>query len=160
MKANKIIINALLALFLVVATTGVPETSAAGEPHSLVIQTKVKGSVQDVVKALGKMVADNGMMVMGELHQGKVLEMTGLKVKSETIFVGSPTMGKKLFSADPGAGIVVPVRINVFGNGDGTTVVSYIPPTRLLGDFGDPKLTKMAGMLYGSLKSMVGMLPQ
>jgi hypothetical protein len=32
--------------------------------------------------------ADNGMMVMGELHQGKVLACPDL-VESETVFVGN-----------------------------------------------------------------------
>ncbi len=158
MKKNTGIRSALLALTLVALVAGSPAISSATGSHSLVVQTEVKGSVQDVVKGLSKMVAGNGMMVMGELHQGKVLKMTGLKVESETIFVGSPAMGKKLFSSDLGAGLVVPVRINVFRNDGGNTVVSYIPPTRLLGDFGNPELTKRAGMLDESLASMVGML--
>ena len=160
MKTNKIILSTLLMLTLVAVTAGLPAISSAAESPSLVVQSEVKGSVEDVIKTLSKMVADNGMMVMGELHQGKVLEMTGLKVESETLFVGSPTMGKKLFSTEPGAGLVVPVRVNVFRNDNGTTVVSYIPPTLLLGDFDNPKLTKIAGMLDESLKSMTGMLPR
>jgi len=160
MNTKKTIRSALLTLALVAVVAGLPVGSSAADPYSLVVQTEVKGSVQDVIKTLSKMVADNGMMVMGELHQGKVLEMTGYKGESESIFVGNPTMGKKLFSADPGAGLVVPVRINVFSNGDGKTVVSYIPPSRLLGDFGNSELTRMAGMLDKSLGSMTGMLPR
>jgi hypothetical protein len=38
------------------------------------------------------------------------------------------------------------------------TVVSYIPPSRLLKDLGNPKLDKMAEMLDGKLSAMVGML--
>ncbi len=160
MKTNKTLLNAMLALSLVAIATGTPVNTIAAESSSLAIRTEVAGSVQDVVQSLSKMVADNGMMVMGELHQGKVLEMTGYKGESESIFVGNPTMGKKLFSVDPGAGLVVPVRINVYRNSDGKTVVSYLPPSRLLGDFGNPKLTKLAAMLDKSLGSMTGMLPQ
>jgi uncharacterized protein (DUF302 family) len=114
--------------------------------------------VEDVLSRLKKAVAGNGMMVMGELHQGKIMEMTGLKVQSETVFVGNPTVGKELFSSDPGVGIVVPVRINVFADAGGNTIVSYVPPSHLLGEFGNPKVTEVAKMLDGKLQTLVGML--
>ncbi len=99
-----------------------------------------------------------GMMVMGELHQGKVLSMTGLKVQSETLFVGNPTVGKELFSAQPGAGLVVPVRINVYGDARGQTVVSYVPPSQQLSGFGDESVDKVAKMLDDKLAQLVGMI--
>ncbi len=143
---------------LALAVTFALAAPVASRAAELVSQTEVPGSVSETLDGIKKMVAHNGMMVMGELHQGKVLAMTGLKTESESIFVGNPTMGKKLFSAEPGAGIVVPVRINVYRNADGKTVVSYIPPSRLLGDFNNPKLVKLAGMLDKKLAGMTSML--
>ena len=125
-----------------------------------IVQVKARGSVDEVLDKLKKAVASNGMMVMGELHQGKVLEMTGLRVNSETVFVGNPTVGKDVFSADPGAGIVLPVRVNVFDDGHGNTIVSYVPPSHLLREFRNPKVTEIAKMLDGKLKNLVGMLGQ
>ena len=125
-----------------------------------IIQVKAPGSVEDVLDRMKKMVASNGMMVMGELHQGKVLEMTGLRVKSETVFVGSPTEGKQLFSADPAAGIAVPLRINVYEDVHGNTIVSYVPPSHLLDKLGNPKVNKIAKMLDEKLQNLVGMLGQ
>jgi uncharacterized protein (DUF302 family) len=125
-----------------------------------IVQVKARGSVDEVLDRLKKMVASNGMMVMGELHQGKVLEMTGLRVKSETVFIGNPTIGKDVFGTDPGAGIVLPVRINVFDDGHGNTIVSYVPPSHLLAEFGNPKVTEIARMLDGKLQNLVGMLGQ
>ena len=125
-----------------------------------IVQVKAPGSVEDVLKKMKKMVASNGMMVMGELHQGKVLEMTGLRVKSETVFVGNPTVGKELFSADPAAGIVVPLRINIFDDGHGNTIVSYVPPSHLLAKLDNPKVDKIAKMLDEKLQNLVGMLGQ
>jgi len=156
MKSNKTLVGTLLAVALMVSATLMPAASA--QAGTLVQQKVVSGSVKDTIDTLGKMVAKNGMMVMGEIHQGKILEMTGLKTESETIFVGNPTMGKKLFSANPGVGQVVPVRINVFKNTDGKTVVSYIPPSKILADYDNPMLTKMAGMLDDNLAKMAGML--
>lgn len=146
----------LLALALILASL------AAGASHAAtgdgVVRTVAKGSVDQVLAGLKKMVADNGMMVMGELHQGKVLEMTGLKVQSESIFVGNPNIGKKLFEIEPGAGVVLPVRVNIYQGSDGNTVVAYIPPSRQLSGFENPMLDKAAAMLDQTLAGMVGMV--
>lgn len=134
----------------------VPNVSSAADAPG--VQVVVKKSVDDTISQLSKMVADNGMMVMGELHQGKVLKMTGLKVKSESIFVGNPTVGKKLFSLNRGAGLAVPMRINVFENEKGQTVVCYIKPSAVLGEYHNPKIDKVATMLDGKLEGMTSML--
>ncbi len=146
---------------LAIALTGMlgfAGSALAATPAGPGVQVVVKGSVNDAVSQLKKLVAGGGMMVMGELHQGKVMAMTGLSVESETIFVGSPTAGKKLFSAEPGVGLVVPVRINVYKDAQGQTVVSYIPPSQQLGAFHDAQVDMIAKMLDENLQKMVGML--
>lgn len=155
-KKNRGFLTSLMGVALLL--TPVLASSAPSGDSNFVSQTVVKGSVDQTVAALQKMVADNGMMVMGELHQGKVLEMTGLKVKSETIFVGNPNVGKQLFEIEHGAGLVLPVRVNIFENADGKTVVVYIPPSKELAGFGNPMLDKAAVMLDEKLSAMVGML--
>lgn len=138
-------------------TTG---SSNRGRPATLSVVVKTKGSVDQTVSGLKKMVADNGMMVMGEIHQGKMLAMTGLKVNSETIFVGNPNVGKQLFSLEPGAGLVIPIRINIYEDGHGQTYVRYIPPSQQLRGFGNAKVDEIAAMLDGKLHDMTAMLPQ
>jgi uncharacterized protein (DUF302 family) len=142
----------------VAAALGLAGTALAAQPGGPGVQVVAKGSVDQVVGQLKKMVADGGMMVMGELHQGKVLSMTGLKVESESLFVGSPTVGKDLFSAQPGAGLVVPVRINIYQDAEGRTVVSYVPPSEQLAGFDDDTVNRIATMLDENLAKMVGML--
>jgi len=146
--------TALLAGALLFA--GAPLAAQSGGPA--IVQVQAPGSVQQVVAKLKKMVGQNGMMVMGTLDQGKVLSMTGLHVQTETLFVGNPQVGKKLFSADPGVGLVVPVRVNVYQNAEGRTVVSYLPPSVLLKDYGNPAIDKVAQMLDTKLHKMVTML--
>lgn len=151
-----------LALAITLNFLVYPGSTEAGKAASenTVVHVTVKGSVDDVVSRLKKLVADNEMMVMGELHQGKVLSMTGLTVQSETLFVGSPVVGKQLFSAEPGAGVVVPVRINIYADARGNTVASYTKPSALLGTFGNPKVDNIAGMLDVKLQNLVQMLAQ
>ncbi len=115
-------------------------------------------SVSQTISKLKQAVAHGGMMVIGQLNQGKVLAIAGLHVQSETLFVGSPRVGKMLFSADPGVGVVVPIRINVYQDAAGDTVVRYIPPSTLLDKFHNPKLTRIAKMLDKKLQQLTSMI--
>ncbi len=152
------ILAGAMALAAALVMAALPTSAVAQGAGSPVVQVRAKGSVDQVLGQLKKMVASNGMMVMGELHQGKVIGMTGLKLESETIFVGSPTVGKELFGADPGVGVAVPIRINVFQDAQGGTVVSYVPPSETLKAFHNAKIDKIAQMLDGKLHNMTGML--
>lgn len=144
--------------FLFAASFNPAEAAQTNQTDGAVVQVTVKGTVPDALAGLKKLVASNDMMVMGELHQGNVLTMSGLRVQSESVFVGSPTVGKKLFAAEPGAGVVVPVRINIYADAKGQTVVSYAKPSHLLGTFGNPEVNTIAGMLDHKLHNMVQML--
>jgi len=148
----------LAAIGTALSVAAIPAPASAQSATSPVVQVTAKGSVTEVVGQLRKMVASKGMMVMGELHQGKVIGMTGLQVESETIFVGNPQVGKTLFGADPGVGVAVPVRVNVFRNAQGATVVSYVPPSEILKGFHNPQIDQVAQMLDATLHGMVGML--
>jgi len=143
---------------LILAAGMVTSLPSIAQADDLAVQVKAAGSVSDVINKLKGMVHKNGMMVMGELHQGKVMSMVGLSIESESIFIGSATVGKKAFSANPGAGVAVPVRINVYKAADGSTMVAYVPPSRVLAGYHNPMLSKVAGMLDGKLKMMTGML--
>ncbi len=154
-QTNRIAVTGMLAVVLVLSSLLVGAGAAAAA--EVARQVVPQGSVDEVLGTLKKMVAENGMMVMGELHQGKILEMTGLKVKSESIFVGNPSLGKKLFEIEPGAGVVLPVRVNIYENAAGKTVVAYVPPSQALAGFGNPMLNEAGTMLDQTLAGMVAM---
>jgi uncharacterized protein (DUF302 family) len=147
-----------LALMTGLMLAVAPGRALAQDGAVPVVQVRAKGSVPQVLDQLKKMIASNGMMVMGELHQGKVIGMTGLKLESESIFVGNPQVGKQMFSADPGVGIAVPIRINVYQDARGNTVVSYVPPSELLRSFHNAKVDQVAQRLDGKLRNLTGML--
>lgn len=151
-KSRIRIASATLILAGLVALSGAAYAAGPG------VQVQAKGSVGDVLKSLKKMVADNGMMVMGELHQGKLMAMTGLKLQSETIFVGNPTVGKDVFSEERGAGLVLPIRVNVYSDADGKTWVSYVPPSQQLDVYGNAKVSMIAKMLDEKLQKLVQMV--
>lgn len=147
----------VLAVATVAQETGNSRRGGTARPD---VAVQVAGSVDQVVDRLKKLVADNGMMVMGEIHQGKVLAMTGLRVKSETLFIGNPNIGKQLFSSEPGVGLVVPIRINIHEGANGQTYVRYIWPSKQLGGFGNGKVNEIAAMLDQKLYGLTKMLLQ
>ncbi len=120
----------------------------------LLVRVQAQGSVSQVAGRLKQAVSQNGLMVMGQLNQGKILGMTGAKVESQSFFLGNPQLGKKLFAADEGVGVAVPVRINVYRDGQGHTVISYFKPSEELKAFGSPVLDKMAPMLDQKLHAI------
>ena len=128
----------------------------AGENGFVSVQSS--SSYEDTVAKLRQLVAKNGMMVLGEINQGKVMtNMTGMNLKAISLFVGNPNVGKKLFSADAGVGIVLPVRVNVFERSNGT-YINYFKPSEQLKPFHERKLVMMGTKLDKKLANMTGML--
>lgn len=147
----------------VLACAGVAQqagTSGGGNSTRRDVTVRVNGSVDQVVDRLQKLVADNGMMVMGELHQGEILAMTGLRVKSETLFIGNPNIGKQLFSEEPGVGLFVPIRINVHEGGPGYSFLRYTWPSLQLRAFDNPKVNEIGSMLDQKLYNLTKMVLQ
>ncbi|NOQ98200.1 MAG: DUF302 domain-containing protein [Calditrichae bacterium] len=125
-----------------------------------VVTVQSKDSFDNTVESLRKMVAQNDMMVLSEINHGKILSMTGLKLNGISLFVGNPTVGKKLFSANKGVGITVPIRVNVYEDNDGKTFVNYVKPSSQLTSFGDEQINMIAKMLDEKLENLTSMLAQ
>lgn len=86
----------------------------------------------DTVSALKKAVADNGMMILGDLNQAGALKSTGLHLKgARSYFVGNPTKGKMFFEANPAIGTVIPLRMYVWAGADGKAHIGYYDPAPL-----------------------------
>ncbi len=122
------------------------------------VTVQSKESFDKTLSDLKQMISQNGMMVLSEIDQGKILSMTGLSIKAHSLFVGNPTIGNKLFSADRGVGIAVPVRLNIYENKDGKTYVSYVKPSAQLSSFKEDVIQKTAQMLDQKLKKLTGMI--
>ena len=114
-------------------------------------------SFEDVTSAVKSLVAKNGMMVMAEVNQGKMLSMTGLSLKATLFVVGNPTVGKQLFEQDHGVGLYVPLRVFVYADASGKTFVSYDRPSALLGQFQNEKIGMVAQMLDQKLEGLAKM---
>ena len=114
-------------------------------------------SFDEVTKAVKSLVAKNGMMIMAEVDQGRMLSMTGLNLKATLYVVGNPVVGKQLFEQDHAVGLYVPVRIFVYSDANGKTSVSYDKPSTLLSQFQNPKVNMVAEMLDQKLEGLANM---
>lgn len=110
------------------------------------------------VETLRQMISKNDMMVMSEINQGKILSMTGLQLNATSLFVGNPNIGNKLFSADKGVGVAVPVRVNIYEASDGNTYINYVKPSQQLASFDNQQISKIGQMLNQKLNKLTSML--
>ena len=156
MKRSKLRFQAmLLVAIMFVGLAGVSGTLQAQSVKPVTVQSSK--DFNGTISALKKAVSGGGMMVLAEINQGKILEMTGLKINAHSFFIGNPNMGKKAFSADPAVGVVIPVRVNLYEKG-GKTYINYFKPSDLLAGSGNQQTLMIAKMLDNKLGKMVKML--
>lgn len=154
-------INLVLAavLWVTIIFGGISAFSNTTYAQSSGLVTVQSGeSFNNTVNEIRKMVAKNGMMVMATLNQGKILSMTGISLKATSLFIGNPNIGNKLFSADRGVGIAVPVRLNIYEGKNGKTYINYVKPSEQLANFKNKEIQKIAQMLDKKLEMLTGML--
>jgi len=151
---SKVAATALLVtmLFFVFSQNGWGETEGV-KP----IEVVASGTFDQTVDKVKKLVAKEGMMVMGEINQGKMLSMIGLELNAITFLIGNPTVGNKLLSADPAAGLVVPIRLYVFENKEGKTIISYYKPSELLAQYHNCKIDMIGKKLDEKLDKLTSM---
>lgn len=114
-------------------------------------------SFNEVSKAVTDLVSKNGMMVLADVDQGKILSMTGLKLRSKLFLVGNPTVGKKIFSQDQAVGLYVPFRLSVYSDGQGKTYVEYDKPSSILSQFGNETIDMVGKMLDEKINGLATM---
>lgn len=149
----------ILALTLTTGLLGAARPADAQSADARVIVTSAK-SFEQVSTAVKSLVAKNGMMVMAEVDQGKMLSMTGLKLKSTLFLVGNPTVGKQLFEQNQGVGLYVPLRVAVYVDGTGKTFVEYDKPSSVLAQFHSEQISMIAQMLDEKLGGLATMAAQ
>jgi uncharacterized protein (DUF302 family) len=151
---------AKLALATLVGTIAIFPTFAISAQDSFTgsrIEVQSGKSFEDVTDAVGKLVAKNGMMVMAEVDQGKMLSMTGLQLKAKLFLIGNPTVGKKLFEQNHAVGLYGPLRVFVYNDANGKTFVAYDKPSSVLSQFDSAEVGMVAKMLDEKLDGLASM---
>ena len=161
MKLNTAFSNLSLGVALAVASFTISPLFAAEKSFQGDRVTVESGkSFDDVTKAVKMLVAKNGMMVLAEVDHGKILSMTGLKLKAKLFLVGNPMVGKQLFEQNHSVGLYIPLRLYVYTDANGKTFVEYDKPSSLLSQFNDEKIGMVAKMLDEKIGGLAGMAAQ
>lgn len=157
MKNHSLFREALLGALLSTATASLALNASAANFTGDRVTVASDKSFDDVTSAVKALVAKNGMMVMAEVNQGKMLSMTGLSLKATLFVIGNPTVGKQLFEQDHAVGLYVPLRLFVYADQSGKTHVAYDRPSALLSQFHNDKITMIAQMLDQKLEGLANM---
>lgn len=161
MKLSSIVSRLTLGAVLAAGPLLVSSVSAAEKPfQGGRVAVESGKSFDDVTKAVKNLVAKNGMMVMAEVDQGKMLSMTGLQLKAKLFLVGNPTVGKQLFEQDHAVGLYVPIRVFVYSDANGKTFIAYDKPSTVLGQFQNEKIGMVAQMLDQKIEGLATMAAQ
>jgi len=129
-------------------------STAAFASSNAFVEVQSNRSFDETVSMLKQAVSSNGLMVMGQINQARVLSMTGLNLKgAQSFLVGNPKVGKKLFSMSPAAGAVLPARIYVWV-AQGKSHIGYFKPSTQLASV-DPRLEKAGEMLDGKFRQII-----
>jgi len=113
---------------------------------------------EDVEKVRGKleaMVGQSGFMLFRTSDHGSLLRLVGQKRKAIQYLLGNPLFAIQMTEHDIRASLYAPLRVLLYENEHGKTCVEYDKPSSLFGQFGNAKVTEVAGMLDRKLEQLV-----
>lgn len=151
---------ALSAMLSIVTLLPAPGAAAENSFNGGRVAVESGKSFDDVTKAVKSLVAKNGMMVMAEVDQGKMLSMTGLQLQAKLFLIGNPNVGKQLFEQNHAVGLYVPLRLFVYTDANSKTYVAYDKPSTLLSQFQNDKVSMVAQMLDQKIEGLATMAAQ
>jgi uncharacterized protein (DUF302 family) len=121
---------------------GYPELGRGGDPA--------------VVRAtLESMAGPSGFMLFTTNDHGTLLRLVGKLQNARQYVLGNPLFAIEMTRHAIGAGLYVPLRVLIYEDEDGTTWVEYDRPSSLLGQFGDPRIDRMAASLDQKLEALL-----
>jgi uncharacterized protein (DUF302 family) len=139
-----------VVLVLIALMLGAPVTSAADE-DSLVTRPSPH-DVPTTVQRLEAAVKSRGATVVAKIDHAATAQANGLSLRPTVLVVfGNPKLGTPLMQSQQTAGLDLPLRVLVWQDASGATLVSYVPPALIAARYGitdrNEVVEKMAGAL-------------
>ena len=110
---------------------------------------------REVERQIGAMAGSSGFMLFGTMDHGALLSMAGKPVKAVQYVVGNPLFAVQMTRYNLAAGLYAPLRLLVYENDEGKTVLEYDKPSSLFGQFRDDRIATVAEMLDRKLEDLV-----
>lgn len=99
------------------------------------VEKRSLNSVKVTVDKLQKVVSSKGFKIIARVDHAAAAKKVGLDLRpTELLIFGNPAVGTQLMLSNQRIGLDLPVRIVVFENRDGSTVISYHPPAEIAAD--------------------------
>ena len=110
-------------------------TAWAGD--SGIIRKEAAGGVTETVDAMVSAMEGAGITVFARVDHGAGAQSIGEDVgASQLLIFGNPKVGTPAIKDDPVAGLFLPMKVLVFEDGTGKTMIAYEDPTAMLADLG------------------------
>ncbi len=125
--------------------------SSAGFTAEL-IQKESPHTVQNTMDKLQAAVEKAGARVAARVDHAAAAKTVGIDLSPNQVLIfGNPNIGSPIFVENPAAGLDLPIRVVVFENAAGQTIVAYHDPASLAESFGLPADMKSFQMMAGAL---------
>ncbi|WP_371169185.1 DUF302 domain-containing protein [Aliiroseovarius sp. 2305UL8-7] len=117
-----------------------------------IVKVPATGSVADTMDALEAAVGNAGATVFARVdHAGGAASVDLELGASQLLVFGNPKLGTPAMQDAPLAGLMLPLRVLVYEDGDGAVWLAYEAPADMLGELGiagdAPYVAKMTGAL-------------
>ena len=101
---------------------------------------------------LQKAVEGAGARVAARVDHAKAAKSVGIELAPNQVLIfGNPNIGSPIFVENPAAGLDLPIRVVVYQDAEGQTVVAYHDPAALADSFGLSPEMKSFKMMAGAL---------
>ncbi len=119
------------------------------------IEKKSPHSVQATMDKLAVAVEGAGAHIAARVDHAQAAGTVGIDLAPNQVLIfGNPNIGSPIFAENPAAGLDLPIRVVVFENGAGETVVAYHDPASLAKSFGVSPDMKSFQMMTGALNKL------
>src|SRR5258706_5260824 len=117
--------------FIALAKEGILMLESA--PSSVITKFSSR-SVAETVERLKRLIADRGFTLFRVIDHSGTAEGVGVQMPdSKLVMFGNPTKGAAVMLAAPLAGLDLPLKVLVWGDGNGAVSVRYNSPEFLAG---------------------------
>ena len=126
---------------------------AALAGDSGIVRKEASAPVSQTADALVSAMESAGITIFARVDHGAGAASIGEDIgASELLIFGNPKVGTPAMKDDPVAGLFLPLKVLVFEDGTGKTMIAYEDPAAMLADLGGvsgdaPYLGVMAGAL-------------
>jgi uncharacterized protein (DUF302 family) len=95
------------------------------------------------------------LMIFSVFDHGAALNMVNARQNAKQYLIGNPLTAIRMTEHDIRAALYAPLRVLVYGQGAGRTVVEYDQPSSQLGQFGQKDVTQVARTLDDKLERVL-----